>query len=118
MTHNTKCVEPGSGPARARVRPPHLRGSVSARIRHIWRAYWEWRAHRAVVLFLQSLDDRALNDIGITPDDIECAPTAFSDGARHLSRLAGTDLLIGLPGRHEAASRGQRAAGDLFGLAG
>src|SRR5262245_27982082 len=48
MTHNAKCVEPGFGSVRARIWPTHLRGSLAERIRYIWRAYWEWRARRAV----------------------------------------------------------------------
>jgi uncharacterized protein YjiS (DUF1127 family) len=117
MTHNTKCVEPGSGSASARIRRTHLRGLLAARIRHIWRAYWEWCARRAVALLLQSLDDRTLKDLGISPDDIACAPTEFGSAARHLSRLPEADLRIGLLGRNEAASRRQRARVCFLGWA-
>lgn len=36
-----------------------------------WRQYWMRRAQRATVLILQSLDDRTLRDIGISPTEIE-----------------------------------------------
>jgi len=36
-----------------------------------WHAYWEWRARKATVFILRSLDCRTLRDIGIHPSEIE-----------------------------------------------
>jgi len=36
-----------------------------------WRAYWDWRARKATVFILHSLDRRTLHDIGINPSEIE-----------------------------------------------
>jgi uncharacterized protein YjiS (DUF1127 family) len=95
MTDNKKCGAPGSGLGSPRIRPRHLGGSLAERIQHIWRAYWEWRARQAVVLLLRSLDDRALEDLGLTPDDIARAIGEFDGPARHRWRLADADSRIG-----------------------
>jgi uncharacterized protein YjiS (DUF1127 family) len=39
-------------------------------VRNAWHRYWMRRAQRATVLILQSLDDRTLRDIGISPSEI------------------------------------------------
>jgi uncharacterized protein YjiS (DUF1127 family) len=53
-------------------------------IRRWWRTYWERRARKATVLILQSLDDRTLHDIGITPSEIEsCVYGGLRDRRRH-----------------------------------
>lgn len=36
-----------------------------------WHAYWDWRARKATILILRSLDCRTLHDIGIHPSEIE-----------------------------------------------
>jgi uncharacterized protein YjiS (DUF1127 family) len=38
--------------------------------RRYWRAYWNWRARKATIRILQSLDDRTLKDIGVHPSEI------------------------------------------------
>jgi uncharacterized protein YjiS (DUF1127 family) len=43
-------------------------GAVVARA---WNGYWEYRANRAAVALLQSLDPQALRDMGINHGDIE-----------------------------------------------
>jgi uncharacterized protein YjiS (DUF1127 family) len=40
-------------------------------LRGWWHAYWDWRARKATVLILRSLDCRTLHDIGIHPSEIE-----------------------------------------------
>lgn len=36
-----------------------------------WDGYWEYRANRAAVLMLQSMDAQALHDIGVSRSEIE-----------------------------------------------
>ena len=95
MMDNKKCSAPASGSASEKIRPTHSRGSLAERIRHIWRAYWEWRARRAAVLLLESLDDRTLNDIGLTPDDTRSGSSTVRPGTdrRTGGADARTDLL-------------------------
>lgn len=50
--------------------------------RHAWRRYWMRRAQRATVLILQSLDDRTLRDIGISPSEIESCVNGEIAGRR------------------------------------
>jgi uncharacterized protein YjiS (DUF1127 family) len=40
-------------------------------IKGLWRAYWERRGRRASVVFLSSLDNRTLQDIGLDRSEIE-----------------------------------------------
>jgi uncharacterized protein YjiS (DUF1127 family) len=40
-------------------------------VKGLWRAYWAHRARRASVLFLSSLDNRTLQDIGLDRSEIE-----------------------------------------------
>ena len=63
----TACPNAGtiSSPPAADARP------AAGLLRRAWRAYWAWRARRATVMLLQSLDDRTLHDIGISPSEIE-----------------------------------------------
>jgi uncharacterized protein YjiS (DUF1127 family) len=48
-------------------------GQARVALSEAWRAYWEHRANRAAVVMLQSLDARALHDIGIDRSEIEWA---------------------------------------------
>ena len=45
--------------------------SVQETLKHWWTAFWLRRAQRATVAMLRSLDDRSLNDIGISRSEIE-----------------------------------------------
>jgi len=40
-------------------------------VKRWWYAYWGWRARKATVLILHSLECRTLHDIGIHPSEIE-----------------------------------------------
>ena len=40
-------------------------------LKGVWRAFQDWRARRATLRILGSLDSRTLNDIGLHPDEIE-----------------------------------------------
>lgn len=35
-----------------------------------WSTYWDWRARKATLRALQSLDDRMLKDLGMTRDSL------------------------------------------------
>ncbi|MBO0764440.1 MAG: DUF1127 domain-containing protein [Hyphomicrobiaceae bacterium] len=50
---------------------PSLAASAARLLRDGWRAYWDWRARKATILLLRSLDRRTLGDIGIAPSEIE-----------------------------------------------
>jgi uncharacterized protein YjiS (DUF1127 family) len=62
----------GQTPRRvARIAAYLWAGGLAPLVRRAWRAYWAWRARRVTVMLLQSLDDRTLHDIGISPSEIE-----------------------------------------------
>lgn len=44
---------------------------LSSAVKGAWSAYWTWKAERATVHILSSLDDRALKDIGMDRSEIE-----------------------------------------------
>lgn len=46
---------------------------LAASVRRSWVAYWNWRARKATVHILRSLDGRTLKDIGLDPGEIESA---------------------------------------------
>jgi uncharacterized protein YjiS (DUF1127 family) len=57
-------------PARA-FHPPSAAPHPAGPVRRWWQAYWHWRARKATILILRSLDRRTLSDIGISPGEIE-----------------------------------------------
>jgi uncharacterized protein YjiS (DUF1127 family) len=46
---------------------------LGALVTRTWNGYWEYRANRAAVAMLQSLDAQSLRDMGINHGDIESA---------------------------------------------
>lgn len=50
-----------------------LAARLAATARRSWVAYWDWRARKATVHILRSLDRRTLKDIGLDPGEIESA---------------------------------------------
>jgi len=46
----------------------HRLGAV---VTKAWNGYWEYRANRAAIAMLQSMDGQALHDIGINRSEIE-----------------------------------------------
>jgi uncharacterized protein YjiS (DUF1127 family) len=87
MTKSTISRAPAPGSAISRLRPARVPGSVAVRVRYVWRSYWEWRTRRATVLLLQSLDARSLEDIGLTPDEVDFLVADLSVATLHRSRL-------------------------------
>jgi uncharacterized protein YjiS (DUF1127 family) len=55
---------------------------VAGRLRISWEAYWSWRAKRATVAILRSLDRRTLEDIGVSASEIESAVYGSADRRR------------------------------------
>jgi uncharacterized protein YjiS (DUF1127 family) len=54
---------------------------LSARVRGLWDAYWDYQLRRTTVLMLEALDDRVLKDIGLGRSEIW--PAVFGrDAAR------------------------------------
>ena len=55
----------------------HTQGSglhkLGATVAKAWHGYWEYRANRAAVAMLHSLDAQSLHDIGISRSEIESA---------------------------------------------
>jgi uncharacterized protein YjiS (DUF1127 family) len=51
--------------------------------RQAWRRYWDWRARKATVEILHSLDTRTLRDIGLAPSEIESVVYGNPDDRRH-----------------------------------
>ena len=74
------CTRPTADAARP------ARSSTLARtgalVRRAWRAYWDWRARKATILLLCSLDRRTLHDIGIEPSEIESLVCGGNDRCR------------------------------------
>jgi uncharacterized protein YjiS (DUF1127 family) len=52
-------------------KPATLQARVSALATAAWRAYLERRARQTTVRLLRSLDERTLQDIGVSPTEIE-----------------------------------------------
>ena len=50
---------------------PTLATRAASTARRAWRTYWDWRARRATVEILRSLDSRTLHDIGLSRGEIE-----------------------------------------------
>ena len=75
------CTRPAGGAGRAaRLLPPVAR--IGFFVRQAWRSYWDWRARKATVLLLNSLDSRTLHDIGVSPSEIESLVHGSSDRCR------------------------------------
>jgi uncharacterized protein YjiS (DUF1127 family) len=51
-------------------------------VRRSWQAYWSWRAKRATVAILRTLDSRTLQDIGVHASEIESAVYGSPDRRR------------------------------------
>jgi uncharacterized protein YjiS (DUF1127 family) len=66
MTASSGLLRAGSS---SRSRPA---SRVGVFLRAAWRAYWQERAQRATAELLHRLDDRALSDIGIARNEIDC----------------------------------------------
>jgi uncharacterized protein YjiS (DUF1127 family) len=76
------------------VSPPTARGTredapcaisalaqkLRARAKSLWGACWDWQARRAAELMLEALDDRALEDIGLTRSQIRSAACGLGLG--------------------------------------
>jgi uncharacterized protein YjiS (DUF1127 family) len=71
-----------------------LAHDLAARVRDLWRAYWDYQARRTTVLILEALDDRVLKDIGLSRSQILSAafqqerlgtPTLATGGSREPS---------------------------------
>ena len=59
-----------------------LTGRAAALVRKAWRAYWTWRARKATIFILRSLDERTLHDIGISASEIESCVYGKGGGRR------------------------------------
>lgn len=67
---------PSAGGVQRRFQPrfpacSSLAARTSRFVRDRWRTYWDWRARKATILLLHSLDARTLRDLGIAPSEIE-----------------------------------------------
>ena len=91
MSNSTNALAHARHSHRDGWEPLHiLARSIAALLKRSWRTYWTHRARRAVALVLESLDERALEDIGLTRGEIRFA--VFGDGAD--GRAEGQDLPI------------------------
>jgi len=68
-------------PAKA-FRQPAPASRPSGLVRRLWQAYWRWRARKATIFILRSLDRRTLSDIGISPSEIESLVHSGGDRLR------------------------------------
>ncbi len=71
MTHDMQAFSTATD-ATTRVGADRLKTlrPLAQLVQRTWAAYWDWQGRRATVLILQSLDARALKDIGINPSEI------------------------------------------------
>jgi len=65
-TEDISCLPRLRGGAASKLQPAGLLGSLALAIARLWHSYWHWRTDRALLLLLQSLDERTLMDIGVT----------------------------------------------------
>jgi uncharacterized protein YjiS (DUF1127 family) len=63
---------PGQGAAASKYWWARLFDESALAIRQMWHAYWHWRARQAMLMFLQSLDERTLKDFGVTREEMIC----------------------------------------------
>ena len=56
-------------------------------LRISWEAYWSWRAKRATVAILNTLDSRTLKDIGVSASEIESAVYGSRDRCRSYDEM-------------------------------
>jgi uncharacterized protein YjiS (DUF1127 family) len=85
MSHSNRqanCLNPPPSASAVSGATPPLARRVAGLVRRAWRAYWEWRARRATVLLLSSLDSRTLRDIGVSPGEIESLVQCGDDRRR------------------------------------
>jgi uncharacterized protein YjiS (DUF1127 family) len=64
-----------------------LEGRIRCTLRAMWRGYWQRRVTRATVFMLQSLDDRALKDLGIDRTEIQSVVHEGCQGRRRRMEL-------------------------------
>ena len=62
--------------------PPSAAPRRTGLARRWWHAYWSWRARKATVFILRSLDQRTLNDIGIDRSEIDSLVYGSGDRRR------------------------------------
>jgi uncharacterized protein YjiS (DUF1127 family) len=62
--------------------PARLGAQIARTLRASWEAYWSWRAKRATVRILRTLDARTLQDIGVSASEIESAVYGHPDRLR------------------------------------
>jgi uncharacterized protein YjiS (DUF1127 family) len=61
---------------------------VADKARRAWRRYWSGRAERAAIAMLQTLDDRALKDIGLDRSEIESVVRRVAPAERRISWMS------------------------------
>ena len=59
------------GPSVPAITPLFSKKRATARLRRLWRGYWDRQARRAIAVMLHALDDRTLADLGINRDEVE-----------------------------------------------
>jgi hypothetical protein len=53
------------------ITSPFSKKRVVARLRRLWRGYWDRQVRRAIVVMLYALDDRTIADISIDRNAVE-----------------------------------------------
>ena len=57
--------------SRPAITPLFSMKRAAARLRRVWRGYWDRQARRAIAVMLHALDDRTLADLGTNRDAVE-----------------------------------------------
>jgi uncharacterized protein YjiS (DUF1127 family) len=64
---------------------------LRSRLRQLWSVYWQYKARRAAVVVLPMLDDRILEDIGLTRTDVRAIMFAGDTDRVRLHEADGSD---------------------------
>ena len=95
------------GPTTVPVYTRHLR----SRLRCLWSAYWQLKAHRAAVVVLPMLDDRILEDIGLTRSDVRAIVLAGRTDRVQLNETCRADGARTYATKPQSAAVGMRSFG-------
>jgi uncharacterized protein YjiS (DUF1127 family) len=88
---------------RPAITPLFSKKRAAARLRRLWRGYWDRQARRAIAVMLHALDDRTLADLGINRDAI--VPLASRPLAFHGQSEMNPCALYGPTLSHSASTR-------------
>ena len=94
-----------------RKRIPARGRGLRNRLRQLWSAYWRHKARRAAVVVLPMLDDRILQDIGLTRNDVRAIVLSGKADRVHLHEVGGEDVPRADTTKSQSTATGTRMDG-------